>query len=108
MIGLEDRQQLARDIDEACKAGARLKAACEVAGVDARTLQRWKAGDGLRPKAPPAPSGPGTRAFASCSGPVQGRSVACRRSSLSFPQQTSTFALGFCRPFLAWLFSMRD
>jgi transposase InsO family protein len=47
MIGLEDRQQLARDIDEACKAGARLKAACEVAGVDARTLQRWKAGDGL-------------------------------------------------------------
>jgi putative transposase len=47
MIGLEDHQQLARDIDEACKAGTRLKAACAVAGVDARTLQRWKAGDGL-------------------------------------------------------------
>ena len=47
MIGLEDRRQLARDIDEARKAGARLKAACEVMGVDARTVQRWKAGDGL-------------------------------------------------------------
>ena len=47
MIGLEDRRQLARDIDEARKAGARLKAACEVMGVDTRTVQRWKAGDGL-------------------------------------------------------------
>jgi transposase InsO family protein len=48
MIGLEDRQALARDIDEACRAGARLRPACEVAGIDVRTLQRWKAHEGLR------------------------------------------------------------
>jgi transposase InsO family protein len=47
VIGLEDRQSLARDIDEAREAGARLEHACEVAGIDTRTLQRWKAGDGL-------------------------------------------------------------
>ena len=47
MIGLEDRQSLARDIDVAHSAGARLHLACEIAGIDLRTLQRWKAHDGL-------------------------------------------------------------
>lgn len=47
MIGLEDRQALARDIGVAHRAGARLKGACETAGIDVRTLQRWKACDGL-------------------------------------------------------------
>lgn len=47
MIGLEDRQALARDIEVAHVAGARLHLACEVAGIDVRTLQRWKAQDGL-------------------------------------------------------------
>ena len=47
MIGLEDRQALARDIDVAHTAGARLKPACETASIDLRTLQRWQAGDGL-------------------------------------------------------------
>ena len=47
MIGLEDRRTLARDIDTACAAGARLQPACEIAGIDARTLQRWKALQGL-------------------------------------------------------------
>jgi putative transposase len=47
MIGLEDRQALARDIDVAHAAGARLRPACEVAGIEARTLQRWKAQQGL-------------------------------------------------------------
>lgn len=47
MIGLEDRQEQARDIEDACKAGARLHKACQVAGIAARTLQRWKAQDGL-------------------------------------------------------------
>jgi hypothetical protein len=46
MIGLEDRRSLARDIEAAHQAGARLRLACEVAGVDVRTLQRWKAHDG--------------------------------------------------------------
>jgi len=47
MIGLEDRQALARDIHTAHAAGARLKPACAVAGIDLRTLQRWQAADGL-------------------------------------------------------------
>ena len=47
MIGLEDRQALARDIHTAHSAGARLKPACEIAGIDLRTLQRWQAADGL-------------------------------------------------------------
>ena len=47
MIGLEDRQSLARDIQAAHQAGARLRPACEVAGIDVRTLQRWKAHRGL-------------------------------------------------------------
>jgi hypothetical protein len=47
MIGLEDRQALARDIHAAHKAGARLRLACETAGIELRTLQRWKAQEGL-------------------------------------------------------------
>ena len=47
MIGLEDRQGLARDIDTAHAAGARLRPACDVAGIELRTLQRWKAQQGL-------------------------------------------------------------
>jgi putative transposase len=47
MIGLEDRQALARDIDAARAAGARLAPACEVAGIELRTLQRWRAQAGL-------------------------------------------------------------
>ena len=42
MIGLEDRQTLVRHIDEAHAAGARLRPACEVAGMTLRTLQRWR------------------------------------------------------------------
>ena len=47
MIGLEDRQALAQDIEAAHAAGARLQPACEMAGIDVRTLQRWKGKDGL-------------------------------------------------------------
>lgn len=47
MIGLEDRRSLAHDIDTAHKAGARLRLACETAGIDVRTLQRWNACEGL-------------------------------------------------------------
>lgn len=47
MIGLEDRQRLARDIEAAHRAGARLHQACRIAGIDVRTLQRWKAGEAL-------------------------------------------------------------
>lgn len=43
MIRLEDRQVMARGIEQAHAAGARLRPACELAGIDVRTLQRWKA-----------------------------------------------------------------
>jgi len=47
MIGLDDRQQMARWIQTAHCDGARLDKACAVAGITLRTLQRWKAQDGL-------------------------------------------------------------
>lgn len=47
MIGLEDRRRLAQSIEVAHAAGARLAAACEVAGISVRTLQRWIAHQGL-------------------------------------------------------------
>ena len=42
MIPLDHRQRLVRDIDQAHYEGARLRPACEVAGIDVRTLQRWR------------------------------------------------------------------
>lgn len=47
MIRLEDRRRVADDVAQAHAAGARLAPACELVGIDARTLQRWKADDGL-------------------------------------------------------------
>src|SRR6187200_2233709 len=47
MTRLEDRQILMRDIAQARADGARLAPACALAGLDPRTLQRWKTGDGL-------------------------------------------------------------
>jgi putative transposase len=43
----EVRQSLSQDIGVAHATGARLHLACEIAGIDLRTLQRWKAHDGL-------------------------------------------------------------
>ena len=62
MTRLEDRQILMRDIAQARIDGSRLAPACALAGLDARTLLRWKAGEGLshgdrRPEADrPVPS----------------------------------------------------
>lgn len=47
MIVLEDRRNLACDIAVAQASGARLSRACDLVGIDERTLQRWKAQDGL-------------------------------------------------------------
>jgi putative transposase len=47
MISLGDRKTLALGIHTAHAAGARLHLACEIAGIDLRTLQRWKACEGL-------------------------------------------------------------
>src|SRR4051812_50106175 len=47
MTRLEDRQTLAAVVTEARTDGARLGPACALAGIDPRTLQRWRASDGL-------------------------------------------------------------
>jgi transposase InsO family protein len=47
MTRLEDRQTLIHDITQARAKGARLAPACALAGIDLRTLQRWKSSDGL-------------------------------------------------------------
>ena len=47
MTRLEDRQILIRDIAQARVQGARLAPACALAGIDVRTLQRWKSNDGV-------------------------------------------------------------
>jgi putative transposase len=48
MIALEDRRSITGLIEQAQREGARLQRACEVAGIDTRTLQRWKARAGLQ------------------------------------------------------------
>jgi transposase InsO family protein len=48
MIRLEDRHTLVALVEDARSNGARLAPACEIVGIDARTLQRWRAGDGLQ------------------------------------------------------------
>ena len=42
MIIPEDRQMAIKKLDEALEQGARLKPACDVLGISARTIQRWK------------------------------------------------------------------
>ena len=42
----EDRRTLVAEIAEACAAGARLAPACALAGIDVRTFQRRREGDG--------------------------------------------------------------
>ena len=46
MTRLEDRRILMAGIAEACAAGARLAPACALVGIDLRTFQRWRGGDG--------------------------------------------------------------
>ena len=55
-------QSPSQDIGVAHAAGARLHLACEIAGIDVRTLQRWRAHEGLavgdgRPQAVRPPRG---------------------------------------------------
>ncbi len=54
MTRLEDRQILVRDIEQARADGARLVPVCALAGIDARTLRRWKSGNGLGDRRPDA------------------------------------------------------
>jgi len=48
MIELAQRTEVVTWIDECCGSGARLSQACEVLGLTARTLQRWRQGDQVR------------------------------------------------------------
>ena len=48
MTRLEDRQTLIGQIAEARGNGARQAPACALAGIDPRTLQRWRKNDGRR------------------------------------------------------------
>ena len=47
MILIEDRRSLSLGITTATDAGARLHRACAIAGINARTLQRWRAHEGV-------------------------------------------------------------
>jgi len=47
MIRLEDRLSTVQNVERARGAGARLSAACKIARIDPRNLQRWKNGQGL-------------------------------------------------------------
>ncbi|MBP9728589.1 MAG: hypothetical protein KBD23_00400 [Gammaproteobacteria bacterium] len=42
LIGAQDKAQAIALIQEACEVGCRAQEACEVLGIDIRTLQRWK------------------------------------------------------------------
>ena len=42
MISLSERQQILQWVDEAASQGARRHKACEIVGVELRTLQRWR------------------------------------------------------------------
>lgn len=44
---LEDRRRSTQWIEQAQREGSRLRPACQIAGINTRTLQRWKATDGL-------------------------------------------------------------
>jgi putative transposase len=47
MICVEDRRKMVSEVEAAHRAGARLAPACELVGIRARTIQRWKADSGL-------------------------------------------------------------
>lgn len=53
MISPSDRQQAIELIDDAHQAGARLKPACQVLGIDVRTYQRWTQGTTIKPDGRP-------------------------------------------------------
>jgi putative transposase len=47
MICVEDRRKMVAEVEAAHRAGARLAPACDLVGIRARTIQRWKAESGL-------------------------------------------------------------
>jgi len=53
MISEPDRRKIVELIDNACKDGARLDPACRVAGICARTYQRWMSDGHMKPDGRP-------------------------------------------------------
>ena len=49
MIGLSEREQIVKRIEDARAQGARLSKACQLLGISPRTLQRWRESDQLQP-----------------------------------------------------------
>lgn len=47
MIPAREKERVIALIDEACQAGARLRKACKVLGLSARTVQRWRKPDAV-------------------------------------------------------------
>jgi len=47
MICVEDRRKMVAEVEAAHRAGARLAPACELVGIRARTIQRWKVDSNL-------------------------------------------------------------
>jgi len=58
MISTPDRRRIVTLIDAARRAGARLSPACNVAGIDVRTYQRWTKGGKVKPDKRPLVSRP--------------------------------------------------
>ena len=59
LITVSDKAEAINLIRETCDAGCRIKKACEMLGIDIRTLQRWQKGSGCEdrrsgPNTPPA------------------------------------------------------
>ena len=50
MIPAQEKERVLSLIDEACSAGARLHKACELLGLNPRTVQRWREPDTLQDK----------------------------------------------------------
>ena len=95
MTRLEDRQTLIGQIAEARGNGARQAPACALAGIDPRTLQRWRKNDGLtrgdrRPDAiRPAPSHALTEEERARIVEVANRRLASERSGRAGPRRSA-------------------
>ena len=46
-MSLEEKEQIIEYVDQACADGARQRLACDIVGISAKALQRWKTADSL-------------------------------------------------------------
>jgi len=61
LIPAREKERVIALIDEACQAGARLRKACEVLGLSARTVQRWRKPDALEDRRKESSKTPGNK-----------------------------------------------